>query len=1173
MKPLPKRISLEQARREGFSGHLPLLPLLRQVASKQTPKRIRLKPLHKQLHQGPMATTVVLKALVQRGGARQPEQYPKLYLLLALTLAFVYHGVLLLSGTFRKTYDAYIHIFFADHYARSWFDAWEYRWYTGFTMTSYPPGSQQSIALLAPLVGGLQNGFIVVQLASVLLITIGMYRFAKLWVSAEAAGYAALLIVFSSSITETVHVFGQLPTTFSLGFLLNALPYVYQWLEEGRASALLGAWACNAATTAGHHVTTLFGALFFVAPVIGLVLVQMFRRPLPDEPLGRSTHVTRHTIRVMLARRLRRILPVSLRAALYGVGLVTVLVVVVLPYWLYSKSDPIAQVSIPHASRDSFLVNTNAGLIFWLVPYGLTVLALPYIFYKGFSTKAWPLALSLALLVLLGTGGTTPIPRLILGSAFDILTLDRFTFWATICLVPLLGELVVSLRSGGLAKYLKEQFGTVTWRGVQITLLLAYFIISILTANLTQFRQFEPKAIETQPIVNFLGKDQHSRWRYLTLGFGDQMAWLAAQTTTTTVDGNYNSARRLPELTTSPVERLEGAKYSGIAGIGSLQQILAMPEKYNLKFVFSNDQFYDPLLYFSGWHRLQRLENGIMVWERADIPPLPEVLPRKDIPVYQSVMWGIVPMTAIFLALFALSMPFLGPICVKSARFLGITDVFVRITRSGVRIARSGTKSRGVPVRALWLALDRCLLRWSHLSSLEVYKKDERSWQPWLAWHNRVARIKQLQPAPPNAQQVRSGILCLLVVLSLTSGILWFFQQSSTPIAMVQHYYDDIDFRRYDSAYAHLDPLTRPSFEQYMLELSVVNGLVASYGKLNSIHVVVLKQDAHQVEVRVDLRWMTALAEYPTSQRIALVARQGSWYILPHAGDITIPPDQFVRQGGVLWHSQGRSRVTTGTTSFGDVLDRPVLQVLSARLVKANNRYSIVGELINTDTNPGDVTVTAVLFDAKGTILTTYNAQTTMIHKLFPKELTPFRVDFEGVAGVALNDTTLLQGFRANTVTPPDLHAPIVAFDVYAKAVVTDHDLYAGVETRNVRTQVEADGKLHLVGELFNTSTFEATIPHVLLTYYDANLHVAWVDSYFLEQAVEPERMKPFDVVLTSASRVTTLLDNGKLYSNALADKHLLQVGQLSSLNYLAAPPGLGYTALGVNVNSFVGNG
>ena len=188
------------------------------------------------------------------------------HLLLALAIALAYHGSLVFY-TFKRTYDAYVHIFFADHYARAWFDHWDYRWYTGFTLTSYPPGSQQSIALLSPLVG-LQNGFIIVQTLAVLWVTIGIYRFSKLWVSEEAAGYAALLTVFSSSITETIHVFGQLPTTFSLGFLLNALPFVRQWLDTGNLRWLLTAWALNAATTAGHHVTTLFGAIFFVMPVI-----------------------------------------------------------------------------------------------------------------------------------------------------------------------------------------------------------------------------------------------------------------------------------------------------------------------------------------------------------------------------------------------------------------------------------------------------------------------------------------------------------------------------------------------------------------------------------------------------------------------------------------------------------------------------------------------------------------------------------------------------------------------------------------------------------------------------------------------------------------------------------------------------------------------------------------
>ena len=76
-----------------------------------------------------------------------------------------------------------------------------------------------------------------------------------------------------------------------------------------------------------------------------------------------------------------------------------------------------------------------------------------------------------------------------------------------------------------------------------------------------------------------------------------------------TVDGNYHSARRLPELTTRAVERLENSKFRGVEGIGCLQQFLTVPEKYNLKYVFSNDKFYDPILYFCGWHRLTAIRK------------------------------------------------------------------------------------------------------------------------------------------------------------------------------------------------------------------------------------------------------------------------------------------------------------------------------------------------------------------------------------------------------------------------------------------------------------------------------------------------------------------------------------------------------------------------------------
>ena len=38
----------------------------------------------------------------------------------------------LFSGYQQRAFDSYVHMFFADHYLRGWFDLWEPRWYGGF---------------------------------------------------------------------------------------------------------------------------------------------------------------------------------------------------------------------------------------------------------------------------------------------------------------------------------------------------------------------------------------------------------------------------------------------------------------------------------------------------------------------------------------------------------------------------------------------------------------------------------------------------------------------------------------------------------------------------------------------------------------------------------------------------------------------------------------------------------------------------------------------------------------------------------------------------------------------------------------------------------------------------------------------------------------------------------
>jgi len=101
---------------------------------------------------------------------------------LILLAALAVHLPLLLMQLPLKSYDTNFHIFFASHYVQHWFDPWNAKWYAGFSQTTYPPLTQQWVALVSRVIG-LDMGYMAVQLAVILLLVVGVYRFSLLWVS------------------------------------------------------------------------------------------------------------------------------------------------------------------------------------------------------------------------------------------------------------------------------------------------------------------------------------------------------------------------------------------------------------------------------------------------------------------------------------------------------------------------------------------------------------------------------------------------------------------------------------------------------------------------------------------------------------------------------------------------------------------------------------------------------------------------------------------------------------------------------------------------------------------------------------------------------------------------------------------------------------------------------
>ncbi len=991
-------------------------------------------------------------------------------LVLALAGTLVFHGGLLLAGSYRGTYDAYVHIFFADHYARSWWNPWEPRWYTGFTMVSYPPLTHQLTALISKF-SSLPFGFTAVMLISTLVTTLGIYRFSRLWVPQRPALYAALLAVVSSSIAETVHVFGQLPTMFVIGVMLNALPFVWRWVETASIADLIRGWALLMVAAAGHHVTTLFGMVFFSGPILATVLLRKFRVPHPSEEHFEGQRFSLRQVSRLVRQRIARVAPALFRCGLFGAGLMVILVVTVLPYWLWSRSDPITQITIPHASRDSLLENTAAGLVFFLIPWGALLVIIPYAFYKGFGTANWILTGSLAVMILFGTGGTTPIPAKLLGGAFYILTLDRFTFWSTIIILPFAGLFIESLVHGRLGRWIIAHLGAM-WRiGLGAGLALTFFALALFTANLTQYRKFQPAPVDMTPIVEFLAKDNHDKWRYLTLGFGDQMAWLSAQTNALNVEGNYHSARRLPELTSTPIERLDGAKFTSIPGLGSLQAFLTNPQRYNLKYVFVNDDFYEPLLYFSGWHRLGRLENDVQVWERSDVPPLPAAIQVQVYPAWQRFMWGALPVSSLLVTLLA-------------------------FTFTGIIVPRFRLSLRRVPVLR-WIVSWRIIHFWLIADDLREAQPPSEDWQVWKRLIRRYLPEIRVKPLPRRA---RYGLL-LLVLLMVAAFVGWrvFQQEIASPEAVILNYYDALDFKRFTESYTYL--YTRLTRDEYMRWLSLQGGILASFAKLENLHSEVTPNPDGSLTAQVRAEWLTALGTYPVEETWQMVHGGAGWRLVLDVDPPQIPRETFVTSSDMGFYLDLPLTTLDETALNRGVLDRALLSISPVRVVylpevpigfapepydarrivgRFEGLISVVGAVTNHSPAPADVTITAVLRDADGIRLAETNVMDVMMHQLWPEETTPFRVDFAGSDAVNILDI--------NAVASVEL------------------------TVRGLPTAYNLDRSLVLLedGLLYNSGLKTVDIPHLISAHLDDDGQIAWVDGVYLKQAVAPARTLAF---------------------------------------------------------------
>jgi hypothetical protein len=607
-----------------------------------------------------------------------------------------------------------------------------------------------------------------------------------------------------------------------------------------------------------------------------------------------------------------------------------------------------------------------------------------------------------------------------------------------------------------------------------------------------------------------LSQDSHDQWRYLTLGFGDQMAWLAAQTNAMTVDGNYHSARRLPELTTRPIERLENSKFKGVAGIGSLQQFLTTPEKYNLKYIFSNDKFYDPVLFFCGWQRLSQLENGIMVWEKLNVPPLSSILPKEDVATWLKIIWGIIPFLTLLIAF-----------------ILNIQSLFIK-----------GLKTKAVTKPAYF-----------------KFKNDYTNFSR--------AVLKAFH------------IWAVILIFIITYACYMFYIKNNTqrsPENVVEAYYDAIDFKEFNKSFTYIDPNSKITRSQYLLEISVTDGLLSSYAKLDAISVKTTKKTDSLATLKVETKWITPLEKLSKTDFKTAVKRKGKWFLKPKRKSVDLPPDQLYSTNTTGYFNQGRRRITTEQTHHEDVLKQPVLEIVSAKLIKFNNRYSIIGEVQNIDNVPADVVLKGTLYNDDDKELATYNAKHILKHKLMPKEISAFRINFEGIAWSKTKDS-IPETFNPDEFTPIKLSEQPTKFNLQAAGNTTNSDLFKDIVLSEINITPNT-----ISGALFNSGIQEITVPQLIITFYNENKEMIWVDNLFVKEGIKQERKLRFNYQIPLNPLIKIVSDNMDLcFVNGMHNKDITSKilpnriknhtnNKLQKVNHSL----FGYTK--IELNSYIGN-
>jgi hypothetical protein len=558
------------------------------------------------------------------------EFIKKRILIIIVCVSALFWGIAMLSGAQLSSWDGLTHIFFSKGYADNWWSIWDDRWYGGFNKASYPPLAHQLVGLIIIATGQIKLSYSIILWLFLTIFPLAVYKFSRIFINVDGSLIAAFLAIFLPSVRLITFVFGEFAGFVGITFLLFSLSSYsafikkHSWLS-GFAS--VGWFGCVAAT----HTNT----FFLLAPPLfvftGLYLLRISKDPIKTKLLSNLKIISLYLL---------------------------ISAIIILPFWLWFL-DYKMQTPIMHPSRWNLLSLIDTGIfrLYFLDMYGYLLLAYLILIIGLIGDRSnLELFLCFVFCFLLGLGGSTKLPSILFGKSWEWLTYERFSFWASVISLPMIGYKIQRLRN--------SSFGL---------LLRAFCLLSVFSAFIWLYNpsgdQITRQRMDLSSVYGIFSSNPQCRDRFLSLGFDYQLPEFSVYANAKTLDGLWHTARTDAFLRQSGMGSLDTALYWE-NGESLLSEFLARKDIVPANCVFLNETNllnaikYKTILTESGWRQEKISGNLISYWvKNYEIPIQKNLGPMGEFVNFQSILLGILPISNLCITVFVEAIKLRAALC------------------------------------------------------------------------------------------------------------------------------------------------------------------------------------------------------------------------------------------------------------------------------------------------------------------------------------------------------------------------------------------------------------------------------------------------------------------------------------------------------------------------------